>query len=205
MPSTIMSVLILVAFVMPGFIARQVISFGYPRSEPSEGKQLLESIALSSVNYAIFSWLIVIALKHHAYESTPVLIGTLLLILLVSPIFLGIVLLRISETNWVREMRIKLGMANPIPTAWDCYFRKGNSCWVLATLKNGELVGGLYGPKSAASSFPASQDIYLEKLCKLSESGEMRSWVEHSAGAIIQMDNVDLLEFYNLDWSGGDK
>jgi hypothetical protein len=61
-------------------------------------------------------------------------------------------------------------------------------------MKDGRVIAGLYGPNSFASSFPAPEDLYLEKMCKLSPQGKIEGIAEFSNGCIIQMDNIELLE-----------
>ena len=57
MPTSINAVIVIVLFLMPGFVARSVLSSIYPTSEPSETRLILTAIALSCGNYAIWSWL----------------------------------------------------------------------------------------------------------------------------------------------------
>ena len=203
MPTTIAGVLIIVMFVMPGFVASQVITFAYPRSEPGEGKLILEALTLSSLNYAFLSWLLILAYRHRWYEDsigiTVLAVGTLVLV----PVLLGFCVVWISEAAWLNRVRIRFGMTNPVPTAWDSHFRRARPCWVMATLKNGILVAGLYGPNSAASSYPAPEDLYLEKLCRLSPSGEILGLEKNSAGGIIRMEEAYLLEFFDLELPPG--
>jgi hypothetical protein len=204
MPSTIGSVLVLIGFVIPGFITAWLWTLAYPRVEPGEGRLILEGLALSCVNYGIWSWLLVLAWKLAWYERVGPSIALVAFVLFISPVLLGIALVRVSESNWLRELRPRIGLASPVPRAWDHFFRKSGPCWVLATLKSGQVVGGLYGPDSAASSYPADEELYLERMCELSPSGEMDRIVANSKGAIIRMVDVQLLEFFDLNWAQGD-
>jgi hypothetical protein len=162
MPTTIGAVLVIVAFVIPGFIASRVLSSAYPRSEPAEGR----------------------------------------LVLLLTPVVIGLVLVKAIDTNWGRRFRHAFGIVHPVPKAWDYFFRQGTPCWIVATLKDGRIVAGLYGPNSFASSFPSEEDLYLEKLCKLSPQGKIEGVADFSIGGIIRMENVQLLELF--DGGSGD-
>jgi hypothetical protein len=150
------------------------------------------------VNYAILSWLLVLAWADKWYEVPALLAGLVFFVLFVSPIVIALALVKIIDTKWGRNIRIKFGIAHPVAKAWYSFFRKGIPCWVVATLKGGRLVAGLYGGKSFASSFPAQEDIYLEKLCSLSKEGEMERITDLSLGGIIRMENVEMLEFYEI-------
>lgn len=198
MPETLSTVLILLVFVIPGFLAARVFSRAYPRTEPGESRMVLESIALSSVSYGIFSWLYVLAWKGRWYENSYLLALLIFFAVFLAPILVALGLIWTLESNSARSLLHRSGLAHPTPKAWDHFFRKGIPCWVVATMKDGRLVAGLYGGDSFASSFPAKEDLYLEKLCTLSPEGRIRGLAQFSLGAIIQMEQVELLEFYQL-------
>ena len=103
MPSTIGSVLVLVGFVIPGFITLWVWSLAYGRTEPSEGRLVLEGITLSCVNYGAWSWLLVWAWARSWIHSAVPAILLAAFILFVSPMILGVTTVWLSETIWVAE------------------------------------------------------------------------------------------------------
>ena len=89
-------------------------------------------------------------------------------------------------------------MQLPFPTAWDYYFDKRNPSWVLVHLKDGTLIGGLFGDDSYATSFPTDGDIYLEKVAKaekvILDLGFMSCRVRlHDNMARIEIDPKDFL------------
>lgn len=49
------------------------------------------------------------------------------------------------------------------PTGWDAFFERGESCLVLFHMKNGEKIGGLFGDRSDASTYPNIQQVYVEE------------------------------------------
>ncbi|MFY9529324.1 MAG: DUF6338 family protein [Candidatus Acidiferrales bacterium] len=202
MPTTIGAVLVIVAFVIPGFIASRVLSSAYPRSEPAEGRLILEGITLSCANYALLSWLLILAWDRRWYESALVLVALALLVLLLTPVVIGLVLVKAIDTNWGRRFRHAFGIVHPVPKAWDYFFRQETPCWIVATMKDGRVVAGLYRSNSFASSFPSEEDLYLEKLCKLSPQGKIEGVADFSMGGIIRMENVQLLELF--DGGSGD-
>lgn len=198
MPTSTTAVLILILFVMPGFLTSRVVGLAYPRKELSEAYLALEAIALSCLNYGLTSWLIVMFWLKHWYMNPLYFAEVAFLVLFIVPVAIGIVTIWISDSAFLQQIRSRFGLTNPVPTGWDHFFRHSGSCWVVATLKSGELIAGLYGPNSAASSYPADEDIYIEKLCRLSPSGEMEELISTSKGAIISMENVQVIEFYDL-------
>ncbi len=66
-------------------------------------------------------------------------------------------------------------------------------------MKSGQVIAGLFGPSSFASSFPQRQDIYLERLLSLDEDGTVAGWADYSAGALVKMEEVERLEFFEIE------
>jgi hypothetical protein len=198
-PETLSSVLLVIAFVMPGFISSFVINLALPRQEPPEGRLILEGITLSSANHGLLSLLYILAWKLRWYEDATWLAVLAFGSLFIAPLLLGLGLSRFLDSYLFKEIRNKFGLAHPVPKAWDRFFRQGKPCWVVATLKDGVVVAGLYGHNSFASSFPAEEDIYLEKLCELSPEGKILRLSPRGLGAIIRMNEVSLLEFIELE------
>ena len=60
-------------------------------------------------------------------------------------------------------------------------------------------MAGLFGPSSFASSFPQKQDLFLEKLLVLDEDGMVVGWTEYSAGVLVKMEDVERLEFFEVE------
>ncbi len=201
MPTTFSAVLVIVAFLIPGFVASKILSMAYSRSAISEGQTILEAITLSCLNYALVSWLLAWAWIQHWYEQPLLLVAVVFCVLFVTPVAIALILLKLFDTDWGLRLRLAFGMAHPVLKAWDRFFRKGQNCWVIATLKGGRVFAGYFGENSYASSFPADEDIYLEKLCQTS-NGKIVEVAKLSTGGIIQMKNVETLEFFKSPLEG---
>jgi hypothetical protein len=196
MPSSTAAVLIIVAFVMPGFIASRIVSFTLPGTEPSDGRLVLTSITLSCLNYAVLSPLLVSAWLDKWYENSLAIATLAFCVLFVSPVLMGLLIPQIVESEWGKGIRERFQMMHPVPKAWDYFFRLRQTCWVVATMKDGHVLAGWYGTNSFASSFPAEEDLYLEKTCNLSPEGRILQVRELSQGAIIRMEEVRMLEMF---------
>jgi hypothetical protein len=83
--------------------------------------------------------------------------------------------------------------------AGDYYFSKKEPCFIIVHLKNGNLIGGYYGTKSYASSYPEKMSIYFEKLIYVSTDGKFEGWVEDSNGILLDCDVFDYLEFLDIN------
>ena len=190
MPTSINALIVIVLFLMPGFVARSVLSSIYPTSEPSETRLVLTAIALSCANYAIWSWLLILTWRDRWYEHSAFLAALAVLILLLSPVLGTLAAVKISHTDKFRKVRQQFGIRHPSPKAWDYFFARGVACWVIATLKSGRVIGG---------SFPAAADLYIEKLCNMSPDGRVTSIASLTLGGIIRMEDVQLLEFFEYE------
>ena len=80
-------------------------------------------------------------------------------------------------------------------TAWDHYFSKKHPRFVIATLKNGEKVGGYYGGDSAASCYPHGKDLYLKWTYKIDDQGNPIEAQPDTDGILISGDAYEYIEF----------
>ena len=208
MPTSFDAVFVILLFLIPGFIARGVLSSIYPTSEPSEARLVLTAIALSCINYGLWSWLLVLAWKGAWYEGALPLALLAVLILFLSPVVFTLAVGSFMRTDAFRKMRETFGIRHPTPKSWDYFFGKGLPCWVIATLKSGRVIGGYYGTDSFASSFPAEEDLYLEKLCDMTPDGRLNGIAALTLGGIIRMEDVQLLELFEYvpeeEWDGAE-
>jgi hypothetical protein len=198
MPTSVDSILVAVAFIMPGFIAGRVLSSAHSSSETSEGRLVLGAITLSCLNYAVLSPLLVLTWTQKWYHHPFGLALLAFFTLFMAPVLIALAIVKVIDTNWGKRVRVAFGIAHPVSKAWDAFFRRGIPCWVLATLKGGRVIAGFYGGNSFASSFPAQEDLYLEKICRLSAEGEIEGVAEFSRGGIIRMENVESLELFDI-------
>ena len=197
MPTSIQAVLVIALFLMPGFVARSVLSSVYPTSEPSESRLALTAITLSCLNYGVWSWLLVLSWQRLWYKSNGFLAILAVLVLFLSPVVGTLAFVKFMQTDAFRHSREFFGIRHPAPKSWDYFFGKGAACWIIATLKTGHVIGGYYGTESFASSFPHEEDLYLELLCELTPEGQLDRIAPLTLGGIIRMEEVVLLEFFS--------
>jgi hypothetical protein len=196
MPTSIQAVIVIALFLMPGFIARSVLSSVYPTSEPSEARLALTAVTLSCGNYGIWSWLLILSWQKHWYKSDGFLAFLAVLVLFLSPVVGTLAIVKLMQTSAFRSVRETFGIRHPAPNAWDYFFGKGAACWIIVTLKSGRVIGGYYGTESFASSFPHEEDLYLELLCDMTPEGRLNGITPLTFGGIIRMADVELLEFF---------
>jgi hypothetical protein len=200
MPTTMNQVLILVAFFIPGFVLVRVKRLAYPSAEESFQRMLLDSLTLSCIVHGLASPVWYWSLTSRAYMKMPVAFGLLVFATLFAiPALLGLLYNLLAASGRARWLRELLNIPDPLPTAWDYYFRKKPGCWVRVILKSGQVIAGLFGPGSFASSFPQKQDLFLEKLLSLDKDGMVAGWADDSAGALVKMEEVERLEFFEIE------
>lgn len=199
MPETIPQVVILVLFIIPGFVFSRILGLSLPMQKRGPTFLVLDSLAMSCVNYALLSPVVWGVSREGFSSQHPYWFASLwFIVLFVTPAILALMVGNFIGSPKLRGLRQTVGLIHPLPKAWDYFFWRGRQCWVLATFKDGRIVAGLYSTESFASSYPAEQDLYLERVCQLSPEGRIVGLVEGSGGAILSMADIQLLEFYPL-------
>jgi len=80
--------------------------------------------------------------------------------------------------------------------AFQAFFKRRESCWVTAHLKNGEIIIGWFGPDSFASTLPTSGHLYLELVLVKNENGELdfKKSIEANKGILLRPEDYHILE-----------
>jgi hypothetical protein len=199
MPENLNQVVVLIAFLIPGFVFTRLLGLSIPSRTREATSIVLDSLAMSCVNYAFLSPLVLLLTRGEYTRGHPIWAALgWFAVLFLSPGVLAVLAGIFVDSPKAKWLRRALRLTHPVPKAWDYFFRQGKICWIMATLKDGRLVAGLYGSKSFASSYPDEEDLYLERLCSLSSDGRITGFVTRSEGAILKMDEVSLLEFYSV-------
>lgn len=179
-------------FVVPGFVSVKVYGMLIASARRGWQETLLDAISYSCVNFALVSWPLHLATQSSLASNSPGLYYALLaLFFILLPAcwpFVG---------NWLRDRRLFRGaLLAPDPTAWDQLFRTSKKAmWVVAYMKDGTRLAGIYGEGSGASSYPEPQDIYLQKRFAVGDDGRLQP-VPRSRGVWLSKDSFDFLEFF---------
>ena len=187
------SLLLFLAFVLPGFISMKTYALVTPVAKPVTLKDgLLEAIAFSLVNIVLMFWPLYWLMEPRVIELEPLTTyATLIAVLLIAPVAWPLLLLalrsKLSKRGW---------WLSTSPTAWDHFFRNRRPCWVLVRLANDTLIGGWFGTKSFASSSPDGGHLYLEELWTVNAQGGFDKKVERSLGMILRPGDYKTVEFF---------
>lgn len=175
-------------FFLPGFIFLKSYELFFPTDRNDFSKQWYDAVAYgciySAITYGVYQYFT---------NILSVFMGLVLL-----PALTPLLLQKVLKFDWLNR-RIIL----PTPKAWDSVFSKRKSYWVILHLKDGRDIGGVYSIKSFTSSYPHSQDIYIEEVWRLSETGIFMEAVPGSEGLLISADEILALEFFKYEQSGG--
>lgn len=181
-------------FILPGFIISNIIDLINPPKKFNEGKYFLKCLLLSIMNCAIWCWLyrIIIDCKDLSSLCHWIL---LVLVSLIGSTIIGIVIAVIKQKQIIDRLlyKLKVNTIHSTPTAWDYYFSKQESGFVIITLIDDSKLFGWYSSGSFTSSDPEERDIYVEKAYKV----ENEQWKldEQSAGFYIPKDQIKVIEF----------
>lgn len=188
-----MSLFILLVF--PGLISMRLYRLIIPQKEMDWKTALIEALFYGTINFGICLPMIIPLQRSQFSHNYPVLYGLLLAIIILIPPSIGpFIILFLYKCKWIKD-KIQL----PYPTAWDYYFKNRKPCFILVHLKNGHKIGGFYGNKSYATSFPQHGDLYLEKVIRVNENGNFIEIIEDSEGTIISNDAYVYIELFKLN------
>jgi hypothetical protein len=178
-------------FFVPGFIAIKVYDLFVPGEQRDAKQTVLDATAYSCINYAALSWLIYIDFHRNLSGQNPFLHGIILiLVLLLFPVVIAVGYFKLRTTRFFGKYTV-----HPVKKPWDYVFGKRESYWVIIALTDGTQIGGMYDTDSFASSFPAEEQIYLERVWEV-EGQQFINPVHRSKGVIISGKNINWIQFF---------
>ena len=197
---TLTAVILLIIFLVPGFVWRTVEGqLVYLDKRLEWEKFALGLLARSAFVYLPFAPLIYRGYQTNWIERYPLSTSAAALgFLVVLPTIWGIVTGSARQNGIgariIRKLKLKTFEQHHIPTAWDFLFSKIKPAWVVITLKNGNKIYGYMSPSSYISSDAAERDIYISHTLCVLDTGEME-FVPGTQGVYIRPDEVSVIEF----------
>lgn len=187
--------ILFLAFVVPGFIALKTYALLEPGKPHDTSQQLIDAIAYSSLNYALWLWpMIEVEGRGTRASSLTAYAAFYAGVVFVSPITLGFAwhLLR-------RRAVLQRFFPHPTERPWDYVFRQGKPYWMIITLKDGKKVGGRFDACSFASSAPAPEQLYLEQSWVINADEGFERPKVNSAGMLISASEITMLELVTIE------
>ena len=186
-----------ILFLVPGLNATWVIErlSGPTRLKGTE--RLLRALSWSTLIYlAAGFWLLNVGRRiwHSGTVPSWDLILGAFLIIFIAPVLLGGIISLLRESEQAKALLWRFTTIDPTPTAWDFAFKGGGLYLVRVKLKDGERVGGFFGPDSFASAYPERQELFLEEAWRLDAEGEFISPIPGSDGLMVHAEEVEIIE-----------
>jgi Family of unknown function (DUF6338) len=185
---------LLIAFAWPGLVSLNVYRILLPARAIEWADALQAGLFYSVVNYVVFLPCVLYLLDGSNAEKHPFLYwSSLIVLVLVGPIFLPIAYRLLFHFEFLAKW-----LQSPFPTAFDYYFDRRKPCVVIVHLLDGTLVGGFWGPRAYASSFPNEGDLYFSHSCKVTADGQFLGIIEDTDGLLIRKDQYSFLELFKV-------
>lgn len=207
-PSTVVQLILLVLVVLPGVTYQFVRERwrGLASGHEDLGHRVLRAVTASLILDAVYvivagPWLVrLVAGPAGAWDGfarhTRLLGLAAMLLLVLIPAVAAV------AVSVVKQRRLRASF-HPAPTAWDFAFQDRGPCFVRARLADGSWVGGWYGSRSYANSYPRTGELYLESAWNLDPDGGFKNRVELTAGLYIRVQEADALEFLDMPTTPG--
>jgi len=188
-----------IAVVVPGVVAAKVYALLVPSDARNWSDDLIEIATYGFITYGLFFWAYHLVTTGSFPRDHPV-VATLFTLLLVTvpPALLALLAFKVRQSWWVGIATwLHVPVTEQEPTAWDYFFSEKRPVMVLAYLRSGDVVGGLYRAKSNASAYPHPQQIYLEEIWELDEpTSAFLHPIADTAGCILNHDDIEKLYFF---------
>jgi len=197
---TFSAVILLIVFLVPGFVWRTVeAQFIYLDKRLEWEKFALGLLTRSSFIYLPFSPWIYKGVNEDWYDSHPFLMGLAAIgFILVLPAAMGFASGLVRQKGWVpwllTKARLNVFEPNRIPTAWDALFSRQHTGWVIVTLKSGTKVHGYMAEDSIVSSDYEDRDIYISHTLAQNADGDLEL-APNTGGVYIRADEISTIEF----------
>jgi len=186
--------LLIVGFVLPGAISMFVYGLKVPQMEFALKDRIIEAICFSLVNYVLVWGPARLYVAPSILQATSFAAWLVQVIeFLVAPVFWPFLLLGILHKA---ERRGWIGVR--AKTAWDYLFDRQSDvgCWIQVELNDGRTVGGVYGTRSFASSWPDPGHLYLEELWTVDPFGVFGHKVVGEPGILLRPGDYKLLRVF---------
>lgn len=212
-PKTGTALLILAAFVLPGFVTLRIRERTHVITEEvSAFKLLLQSLYYASLVYGLASLaFVVVGITgrvgksnlldlSRGQESIGLLFGVAALVLFVLPCAVAE-----AGRRWQKSERrltflswLKVDLGHAIDSGWNQAFRVADPSYVRVVLADGRVVGGRFSGESLVGYSEHAGDLYLAQRVALDADNWFAGDVAGSLGVWIARDQISSVEFYEV-------
>jgi Family of unknown function (DUF6338) len=220
-PATGTALVILLAFVLPGFV---VVLFQERTFKRAEDATPLDRL-LRALYYSVWCYLLLalVALafgidrasvvnlyyRHEAAPAELVWRGALVVLAPAIAVWVSTLIFRESGASDKLGELLRLNVRHQQPTAWDFWFRKGLKSHVRVVFADGQSVWGYYGEHSFASYAKDGFDLFLEHIYRERIVDESKNsddaagpWFgsphPNNRGGWVKLEDAVCIEIYDL-------
>ncbi len=209
-PNTGTALLILVSFVLPGFVAILIKERIYDvRGEESGFDRLLTTAYYSVLVWSVPALVAVLAgldrgdlEQFFSGRSAPWLTALVAVcVLLVLPAAAAYIAWRWVDSKARDRLlkQLKIGRAHRFPTSWDFAFDSGQDFLLVVTLRDGKRIAGYYGTRSHSGYGTKLRDLFLEERWEIGEDGQtLEGPAPGNLGIWIAAEDIVAVEQYAL-------
>lgn len=213
-PTTGNALLILLVFVLPGFVAVLLKERIYEvRGEESTFDRLLTVVYYSLLVYLPVALVVGVLSAVGAVHQTDVVdfANGRSAIWLTALVALAVLLIfpalsALAAAAWVRsdqrltwQERLKINPVHRIPNSWDFAFDSEQDLLLVVTLRDGNRVAGYYGRRSHSGYGTRTRDLFLEERWDFNDDGTALEGPAHrSVGVWVGADDIVAVEQYAL-------
>lgn len=215
MPTTTVALILLVAFIVPGFMFRSIINRNILSREESDIRLILESLETTLLFHAAFApWTIrlfeawkannLLILTTHIFgRQFPTVAVWALVVLFAVPFVTALVWSGVLEWKRVQGALGIVGASwdDRLQLTWDLFASRRAPYWVILEFKDGKRIGGRYGENSRMSLTTthshAPRDIFLEELYEVPDGKyEIGDKIPYNRGAWINGEELRSIRLF---------
>ena len=181
---------ILFFFVLPGYLSCTMWRLFFPGRTTRVSDHLISIVVFGLANYILVGWWL-LSISHTIRQFWQVIV--FIIVFIIAPLVWPYIVRTLVNITWVSKR-----IVHPTPKAWDYFFGRHVECFVLVRLKSGPLLGGVMSSESFASSYPSDEDLYLEQVWRITQSGEFMNPLPDSRGALVSRSECEYIQFINF-------
>jgi len=197
--------------VIPGFVYQGVRrTFAGPSPEDRElSVRLMRALAFSGLIGLVYLALLGKTVRDFVRQpvddlsTTEIFCASVVALILVfgAPSIAAVCLHALSAKRNLPNLtwRERFQVYDPTPTAWDFATRNLEPVAVRILTNDGKWIGGIAGANSFFTSYPDPREIFLEEAWQLDDEGEFVEVVNGSTGMWVRCDDVQLVQFLQLE------
>jgi Family of unknown function (DUF6338) len=214
-PATGSALLVLVVFILPGFVAVLLKERIYEvRGEESTFDRLLTTVYYSLLVYVPVVVIIGVLSAFSALRQDDVvdLANGRSAVWLTALLALAVLLVlpalsALAASAWVRsdqrlgwQTRLGIKPVHRVATSWDFAFDPEQDLLLVVTLRSGDRIAGYYGRRSHSGYGTKTRDLFLEERWDLNDAGTvLEGAAPRSVGVWVGADDIVAVEHYALN------